>query len=305
MNSTKNFLALHSTVAKHSTLAIDVDIAKTLGLDALEISANKVEDYLAAGHSERDLNRLLDGFVIPGIGYLANIERIGSEATSLFGDAERLFGIAQAAGARGVQILTGPIDVQAVIDHEKNVPQSRYAGLLGATLQEQLKLTAKNIAKLGEMAAEFGLILYLEALSWTPLKSMAHQLELIDRSERDNVKVLIDYWHCYTSGETPDSIASLDRAVIYGVHVCDSLSFEGGIPNETILRDVPTGKGVLNLRDWTDAVKATGYVGWWSGELFCRKEQQENSYTVAARMNELLESLIFCDDINSAQTHAA
>ncbi|MDP9031545.1 MAG: sugar phosphate isomerase/epimerase, partial [Pseudomonadota bacterium] len=74
--------------------------------------------------------------------------------------------------------------------------------------------------------------------------------------------------------------------------VCDSLAFEGGIPNEEVLRDVPTGSGVLDLVEWTAAVKATGYAGWWSCGLFCKKQQQQNSYAVAQQLKTLLTGLV-------------
>lgn len=104
--------------------------------------------------------------------------------------------------------------------------------------------------------------------------------------------MVIDYWHCYASGDTPDAVAKLDKSLIYGVHICDSLAFNGGIPNEAVLRDVSTGAGVLNLRDWTDAVKATGYVGWWSCELFCRRDQQDDSFAVARALHDLMSDLV-------------
>ncbi|WP_044874680.1 sugar phosphate isomerase/epimerase family protein [Pseudomonas sp. LFM046] len=285
-------LALHSTVARHGTLATDVDIARTVGFDALEASGTKLAGYLEAGFTQQELKELLGDLPIPGIGYLANIERLGTESRALFGEAEALFSLAQAAGAKGVQILTGPIDVRAVIDYRRQGASEHYAGLLGLEEEEQLALTARNIARLADLAHSFGLTLYLEALSWTPLRGIARQLELLDRAERDNVKMVIDFWHCHTSGDTPDDVARMDKRHIYGVHVCDSLPFDGGIPDEVVLRDVPTGQGVLDLQEWTDAVKATGYQGWWSCELFCRKQQQQDSYTVARELKALLERLL-------------
>ena len=94
-----------------------------------------------------------------------------------------------------------------------------------------------------------------------------------------------------------EDVAALPGDLIYGVHVCDSLAHPGGIPDEGILRDVPTGRGVLELQDWVDAVKATGYEGWWSCELFCRREQQQNSFAVAGRLHELMARLIGCSPV--------
>lgn len=292
MATQTDILVLHSTVAKHSTLAMDIDIAQAVGFDALEINSAKLEAYLQAGYSELELRNLLKGVHVPGIGYLRDIERQGAERDDLLQDAERLFQLANLAGAKGVQVLTGPINVQAVLDFQRGAKSEYYSGLLGRDQAEQYALTARNLATLADLARQYDLLLYLEALSWTPLNSLENQLQLIDRTERDNVRMVIDYWHCFTSGVTPQDIAGMNKDAIYGVHVCDSLAFEGGIPNEEVLRDVPTGSGVLDLAEWTAAVKATGYVGWWSCELFCKKQQQQNSYAVARELKALLTRLV-------------
>ena len=292
MNSQNNILALHSTVAKHSTLAMDIDIAKAVGFDALEIYSGKLEAYLQAGYSEPELQALLKDIPVTGIGYLRDIERQGAELDDLLKEAERLFHLAQRVGAKGVQVLTGPINVQAVIDYQQHGKSAYYSGLLGLDESEQYALTVRNLALLADLAKQYDVLLYLEALSWTPLNTLEHQLQLIDRTERDNVKMVIDYWHCFTSGVKPEAIARMNKDVIYGVHVCDSLPFDGGIPNEEILRDIPTGKGILNLAEWTAAVKATCYDGWWSCELFCKKQQQQNSYEVAKDLKALLTRLV-------------
>ncbi len=292
MHTQNNILALHSTVAKHSTLAMDIDIAKTVGFDALEIYSGKLEAYLQAGHSESELKALLSNTHVTGIGYLRDIERQGTERDDLLKEADRLFQLANLAGAKGVQVLTGPINVQAVIDFQTHGTSAHYRGLLGHDEAEQFALTACNLALLADLAKQYDVLLYLEALSWTPLNTLAHQLQLIERTERSNVKMVIDYWHCFTSGVRPEDIARMNKDVIYGVHVCDSLPFTGGIPNEEVLRDIPTGSGILNLAEWTDAVKATGYDGWWSCELFCKKQQQQNSYEVAKDLKALLIGLV-------------
>lgn len=292
MNNQKNILALHSTVAKHSTLAMDIDIATTVGFDALEIYSGKLEAYLAAGFSELELKALLKDMPVTGIGYLRDIERQGAERDDLLKEAERLFQLANWVGAKGVQVLTGPINVQAVMDYQQHGRSTHYSGLLGLGEAKQYALTARNLAVLADLAKQYGVLLYLEALSWTLLNTLDHQLRLIDLAERDNVKIVIDYWHCFTSGVKPEDIARMNKDLIYGVHVCDSLPFEGGIPNEEILRDVPTGSGILKLPEWTSAVRATGYEGWWSCELFCRKQQQQNSYEVAKDLKTLLTRLV-------------
>lgn len=292
MPAKANRLVYHSSVSFHSTFAIDIDIAKRLNFDGLEASERKATAFLEGGHDIEELSTLRDGVAIPGFGYLVNVERQGADLPGLKDDARSIFRLAHHLGAEGVQILTGPLDVRAVLSEPAARPRALYSGLLGYTEPEQISLTAMNIQTLADMAQEFGLILYLEALAWTPLNTIDKQLEVIRRSERENVRMVIDFWHCYASGDLPDRIAKMSKNDIFGVHICDSLPMSEGVPDEATARNVPTGRGILNLRDWVDAVKATGYDNWWSCELFSKRQRQESSYHVARELQSLMQELV-------------
>ncbi|RUV30368.1 MAG: sugar phosphate isomerase/epimerase [Mesorhizobium sp.] len=286
----RNQIIFHSLAAKHGTLALDLDITRKLGFDGLEGSGAKIRQFLDAGFSEAELRTAIGDTFIPGIGFLLDVERHGDDRRALLKDASDLIELATAAGAKGLEAITGPISLAAYANAAA-VPDL-YRGVIGLPLQEQIHITAAGLASVADIAAERGLLIYYEALSWTPLNTLDKQLRTLERAGRSNIKLVIDFWHCYTAGETPESVARLDKDLIYGVHICDSLPFDGGIPDEGVLRDVPTGKGVLDLKEWVDAVKATGFQGWWSCELFCRRQHQENSYEIAAGLKTLMEDLI-------------
>ncbi|MCB6184429.1 sugar phosphate isomerase/epimerase [Leeia sp. TBRC 13508] len=287
-----NSIILHSTATKYLSIEEDLKIATELGFDGIETSKFKVQSYLETGKTKVDLSALLKNYYVPGFGFLIDIERHGADSVSLFNEAESLFETAHLIGAGGVQILTGPVDVNAVLEFKQFGKSERYTGVLGLSKEEQHKITAANMRKLADMASDYGLILYLETLSWAPVSGISQSVALINQAERDNLKIVIDYWHCYTSGVTPEEVSKLDKNLIYGVHVCDSLPYGGEVPNEEVLRDIPTGEGVLDLKEWTDAVKSTGYNGWWSCELFCKKQQEEDGRTVAQSLKTTLENLI-------------
>jgi sugar phosphate isomerase/epimerase len=289
----KNRITFNTTAARYSTLVMELDIARYAGYTAVEISQDKVRRYLDAGYSVDDLRNELDGLVVHGIAALVDIERQGSAEKVLFREADKLFMLAYAIGAKGVQIVSGPLDVQAVTDFNEKGYSKLYTGLLHHRHDDQVKLTVKNLTAIADRALEYGLTVYLEALSWAPLNTLEEQVDVVRRVGRENLKLVVDFWHCYTSGATPEELSRVERDYIYGVHVCDSLPYPGGVPIETVLRDVPTGSGVLNLRDWTDAVKSTGFDGWWCSETFCKSQQQGNSYAVAKDMKRQLETLVF------------
>lgn len=292
MPRTQNQLVFHSMASKPNTLAIDIEIATSLGFDGLETSGNKIKAFLDAGFTTQDLKARLGHLFLPGIGFLIDLERQGDGGQQMLREAEELCALASAAGAKGIEAITGPLDIRIYEAGASARYPELYRGLVDLPTDIQSELTAANLQAVADIAASHGLLVYLEALSWTRLNTMDAQLRILDRCKRDNVRIVIDFWHAYTSGDTPERIARLDKELIYGVHLCDSLPYTGGIPNEPILRDVPTGQGVLDLQSWVDAVKSTRYAGWWSCELFCNRQHQDNSFAVARDLKALMERLI-------------
>jgi sugar phosphate isomerase/epimerase len=285
-------LMLHSLVAKDAPLAIDVRVARETGYDGIELSAAKMRAFLAAGWSETDLSRRLQGIDIPSLAFLADVDRHAADEAALIADVEGLLHLAGLAGAKGIQVITGPVDFRTVAQMRGGLDLGGYKGVLGLPHDEQIAIVARNLARIADMAAERGMRVNFEALAWCPLNRIADQVEVLERAGRDNLKLIVDYWHCHISGDVPETVAALDKALIGGVHICDSQAFVGGVPNEPVLRDVALGEGVVDLQAWTDAVKSTGYEGWWSGELFCRKQHQDDSFAVAAGMKALMTRLI-------------
>ncbi|MEI3856096.1 MULTISPECIES: sugar phosphate isomerase/epimerase family protein [Ensifer] len=290
--ASRDKLIFHSMASKFNTLSIDIDIAQTVGFDGLETSGSKIAAFLKSGFTQDDLKASLKALEVPGIGFLIDLERQEVGREEMLREAEDLCRLAVAIGAKGIEAITGPLDLRAFEPGSAQRYPTLYRGLIDVPRDTQITLTAKNLGAVADIAAEHGLIVYLESLSWTPLNTMDAQLRIIEACRRDNVRLVIDFWHSYTSGDTPERIARLDKDLIYGVHVCDSLPYTGGLPNEAVLRDVPTGNGVLDLQSWVDAVKATGYRGWWSCELFCNRQHQDNSYNVARDLKTLMERMI-------------
>lgn len=85
-----------------------------------------------------------------------------------------------------------------------------------------MAISARNLARLADMAAERGLLVYLEALAWCPLNSLSDHVEMIMRADRPNIRLIVDFWHCYVSGDTPDRVTAhpdsfVDRVIAMGI----------------------------------------------------------------------------------------
>jgi sugar phosphate isomerase/epimerase len=190
-------------------------------------------------------------------------------------EAERLCAAAQALGCPTVQLVP-------------------FCGLAGRPYPEVLKLTARNVADLADLGKRYGVRFQLEPIAWSPIHSLKQSLELLDAAGRDNVGMVIDFWHLWAGGETkPDEVAALPAATIYGVHFCDGVKHEGpGEWDEPALRGYLPGEGNIPIPEWVAAVKATGFDGVWSSELLSPKHWEWDLAEVARETKARMEKYI-------------
>jgi sugar phosphate isomerase/epimerase len=251
-------IALHNLATANCDLATSIRIAKETGYAGIEIAAGKLKSFLAAGHTFSDLRELLKGLPPVGLSYVQDIERQESrDREALVEECEAVCELAEKIGCPMVQLLTGPLD-----------PRGPYKGLAGKPWPEMRKLSAKNLRALAEIGKAHGVRFYLEALTFTPLNRLDQQVELLEETARDNVGLVLDFYHLWDSGTRADEISRLNKDLIFCVDFCDSLDeFGAGGDVEQRGRDVWTGGGRIPLRQWVDAVRATGFDGIWRCEL--------------------------------------
>jgi sugar phosphate isomerase/epimerase len=181
-----------------------------------------------------------------------------------------------------VQLLTGPLD-----------PAGPYKGLEGRPWSELRRLTAKNLVALAAIGKAHGVRFYLEALTFTPLHRLDQQLELLDEAACDNVGLVLDFYHLWGSGTRPEQIAQVPMERVFCVDFCDSADGFGerGDPGQRG-RDVWTGGGRIPLKEWVDAVKATGFDGVWRCELLSPKYWELDPWQTARDLKTHLEYLL-------------
>ena len=275
-------IALHGETITPCNLLTHIDVTKETGYDAIEIAHIHMERYLAQGLSLEAIKEYLDGFPVIAMGYVKDIERQEPDQyAALLEETERKCMIAQTLDCPSVQLLTGPLGP----GHGKADP---YVGLTGRPWPEIRSLTAKNLQAIGDIGAQYGVGFYLEPIAWAPLHSLDQGLEVIDAAERDNIGIVIDFWHMWITGTTPDDIAKLDPEIINGVHFCDSWPANGA-PISHAQREVWPGGGYIPLKEWVDAILATGYDGWWSPELHSPKHWEMDPWRTAFNLREMMD----------------
>jgi len=271
-------ITMHGLTTMHCNVKTEIRIAREAGYDALELVAEKLVRYMDTGLKVEDLVPVFEKYAIRPImiNALQRVERVApKERQALLDEAERMCAAAEVLGCPTIQVVP-------------------LCGLTGRPWSEVRRLTAWNIADIADIGKRHGLRFQVELVAYSPINSLAKCLEVIDQVERDNVAMVIDFWHLAAGGETtPDEVAKLKSSQIYGVHFCDGMMHKPGTHwDELALRSYQPGEGEIPIKEWVAAVKATGFDGVWSGELASPKHWEEDLLELAIKSRELMESYI-------------
>ena len=260
---------LHGLLVRYSNVATDIMIASETGYDAVELHTDKLDRYLESGFTGKDIKKLLDkhNMKVSCIDIIGDVETQDPlKLKSVLDKAELLSITAKEIGCRTIQL-------------------NAFSELASLSAEENIKLTALNIRKICEIGKQYGIRFQYEGAAWTPIHSIGHCKALVEETAEDNFGFVVDFWHFWASrGGSPDDIAKLDKNMIYGVHIADGFRPEEGEPwiDETLLRGALPGDGDIPVKEWIDAVKSTGYDGFYSGEILCHKLWEANLIEIAA-----------------------
>ena len=276
-------LVYNSNSTMHLPALMQIRVARETGWDGIFVRAEHLRRYLAQGYPVAGLREALAGLAPVNLGALPDLERWRpTEHAAMLREAADLTELAVAIGASFVQLLSGPV-----------APGGPYSGPAELSPSELRRVTADALRAVADLGAPHGIRYYLEPVAWTPLAPLARAVEVIDTAERENVGLVLDFWHLWQGGTTPDDIARLDRRVISGVDFADALGPSGSGTPDQRSRCVWPGEGDIPLREWAAAVRSTGFDGWWDNELYSPPHwESADPFAIGAGLLEVLRKTL-------------
>jgi len=271
--------AIHGKTIYKSNLATDIRVAHECGFSAIEIVASKLYSFLEQGNTTSDLNKIFDRFnVVPVcINDIAHVETDdANKLDEILKETEYLSKVAKEINCQTIQLVP-------------------LLALEGRPWEEIVQITGENVGKIGAIGKKYGIGFQMEPVAWSPIHSLSKCLEMIDVAGEENVRMVVDFWHLWAGAETsPEEVAKLDNSMIYNIHFCDGKRQPRDTQwDETLLRGYYPGEGDIPITEWVDAVKATGYEGYWSCELVSAKHWEDDVFDVASTMSKAMDKFIF------------
>lgn len=256
-------LGFNGATTQTADLLTDIRITGQAGYDVIELRDDKLDRFLAHG-SLADVRQMLHDAGVSAWTINA-IDRVG--AGGIAGTARavarcrELSRYAQALDCPWVLVVPGPADDRT---------PAQIAGDTAAALQA-----------IADAAAEYGVGIAFECMGfrWSAVRDIASAWAIVQAANRPNLGIVVDTAHYYTGGSTAESLGVITPERLVVLHIND-------------LEDVPTpeitdshrlypGDGVVPLRDILSAIRATGWDGVVSVELFRAAYWREDPLSVA------------------------
>jgi 2-keto-myo-inositol isomerase len=244
-------LGLNGATTLKADLATDITVAGRAGFDFVEIWAAKLMGYLERGGLPALKRDLRSAGVRAAT--LNSVEHVTFNDPSghvrMLEDFQRFCRVAEAVNAETVIV----------------VPSPRPKGVSLAAIERE---SIRVLRELSAMARPSGVRLAYEFLGFADctVNTLAQCAAIVEKVARPNVGLVLDTFHFFAGGSSLASIREVNPEKIFIVHINDVERAPRRRMHDA-LRLYP-GKGILPLPSILRALKAIGYSGGFSVEIF-------------------------------------
>ena len=240
---------LNASTIRPAPLEVKIDVAAAAGFDGIELWIDELDAYVAGGGQLGEVRRRLQdaglqvATVIAAMGWMGTA---GAEHTRALDEARRRLEQAAAVGASRI-VATPPLD-------------DRDLSRAGADYRELL-----------ELGEQFGVWPAMEFLGFVPsVYTIAQAWDIAVAADHPEATVVMDPFHILRGGGSADDIALVpgERVAIW--HWND-IPADVPLPQQTDADRVMPGDGVGPLERMAELVRASGYTGFISLELFSQQ----------------------------------
>lgn len=257
-------LGFHGATTMTSNLETDVEITSRAGFKGLEVWTAKMDTYLAA-HTVDDLRYLFErnGVVPLAFNSIEFIGFRGNEYPQVQMRCRELSKLAKYIGCPTIAVVPSPTP-------DRSMPWSEVVEEYVTVLRD-----------LGAIAAEYNIRLAFEFLGfgWCSVRTPRGAWEIVQKTNLNNVGMIIDTAHFYSGGAQLKELEQLDGNRIFAFHINDLED----TPREAITdgtRLFP-GYGVVPLQKICAIMRSVGYDGHCSIEIFRPEYWQRDPQSVA------------------------
>lgn len=230
----------HFTLGRHHPIEDRVTAAAAAGFAGIGLYVGDLERLATEGVDQGALAGLLDEHGL----CLADIEVLRGWAGGRDDPWEPVaWALADRFGCRYVQAI-GP-----------------YAGTVADA--------ARAFGALCDRAADHGLVVGLEPLPFTNIRTVADALAIVEEAGRPNGGLCVDIWHVVRAGTPFEVLRTIPGELVMAVQMSDGPRRQelDDYVDDCLRRRVPPGRGAMDAVGFVAALLAAGSAAPWSLEV--------------------------------------
>lgn len=267
-------LALNGSTIMTAPQEAEIEAAARAGFRLLELRAPKLREFVAR-HSIAELADLLKRNNVRPLS-INSLERATmrppTEWRQVEGECRELAALAGEIGCEYLLVIPGPAPP-------------------GASAAEIRQETTVELRSLADLAAMRGVRLGFEflAFAWCSVRDLEQAAEIIAEVGRPDVGLVVDTCHLYASGSTLEVLDQIEMDKLFILHVNDCPE----MPRSAIEdhHRVMPGRGVIPLKEIWRRLRARGYRGPVSVELFHPEYWKRDPEQVALEAHQAAEAI--------------
>ena len=250
----------------------DVRAYAAAGFEGVELWLDKAETMLPR-RSPRDLAKLVadHGLTVAGACFQGDL--MGTDDAKVRSAQSKLQSKLELCTAVGAPVLIVPTDFPETLE------------------PNAYEIAAECLRQAADLAQGFGVKLAVEFIRRSKLvSSLDTANRLVKQVGRDEVGILFDIFHFWTGSSKESDIETIPEAKLFFVHVNDCPDR----PREHLVDAdrTYTGYGVVPVRHIVDRLRATGYDGWLSLEIFNRQIWKHDPFEVARIAHKTMSEVL-------------
>jgi len=261
-----------ATVSLSGLLADKLEAAAAAGFDGIEVFDN---DLVASPLSPLEV-----------AGRCADL----SLRIELFQPVRDVEGVAPSAFPAVVRRVARKLDVAAAL----GAPAVLLCSNVQPDAIDDPDLSAAQLATLGDLAHERGLVLAFEALAWGHhVHRVAQAWDVVQRAGHPAVTLAVDTFHMLSRGDGAEALDGIPGDRIGVLQVADAPLLDMDVLEWSRHHRCFPGQGTMDVAGVVDATLRAGYAGPLSLEVFSDVVREAPA---AATARDALRSLVFLED---------
>lgn len=251
-----------------------VTVAGAAKFDAIELRTEKVQEALK-GKGKAEVSKLIhsSGLEVASLNALEDFSIDERQSAKMMDQAEEMMRICGVIGSKTIVAISAPM-----------LPNTKE--------HDVAQRTKASLERLVQLGSEYRVNICFEFLGFKSrsIRALEESWCILRETALSQVNLVIDTFHFYVGGSSLDSLQDIPAERISIVHIND---VERKPRDE--LRDgdrVLPGEGVMNLGSLVDRLKAKGYAGPLSVELFREDYWKQDPLSVARKARQSLNRFL-------------